>query len=617
MKRTTLIAAWLTLFSLLLIVAATAFFLWQGRSQSVADRERLGQEAAQLNDALQERDVLLIAREQALVTVEAQATRLTVTIAAQQEAGRASAAADSVAQQTVEAMQATINTQQAALATQQAALASQQQAERQQPPQVLLVAPLENSIFSEGEVVTIQVSASDRFGMAAVNVTANGETVLSYSAADEPLVTVSRGWQPENAGIYTLSATAININGFASTPLTRTITIVSQKAIDTLSELRGEIETRVSSLRQLDPLRPITFTFLSTTALMQRVEEDFLADYSLEEANDDVKILSAFDFLPINFDMYTFYNDFLSSQVLGFYDSEDDTFYIVSEDDTLDEAEQATYAHEFMHALQDQHFDLDAQMEQDLNDDARLALGAMVEGEASFIEEFEFFKDLSFTPELRLETYDTCTDPRSPEMLCDNLAFPYLNGALFVSELYKAGGFAALDAAWGDLPRSTEQVLHPERYFDGDIPQLVTLPPLTDTLGSGWQQLDENVFGEFILREYLAQRVNEGDVDRAATGWGGDRYAVYWQSSLNQPLMVLSLLWDRAEDGAEFAAIYPEYAGRLTGDSGKLSNNNGMCWTASDVICLYDLGQASLIVRGPELALVEQIAGIIQAYQTN
>jgi hypothetical protein len=118
-----------------------------------------------------------------------------------------------------------------------------------------------------------------------------------------------------------------------------------------------------------------------------------------------------------------------------------------------------------------------------------------------------------------------------PPVLINNLAFPYVSGSRFVGELYRAGGFAAIDAAWANPPQSTEQILHPERYRAGDAPQLVALAPLTDTLGVGWQQIEDNIMGEFILREYLDQQLPATTAARAALGWGGDRSAVYWNEA--------------------------------------------------------------------------------------
>ncbi|KPK10021.1 MAG: hypothetical protein AMJ56_09255, partial [Anaerolineae bacterium SG8_19] len=96
-----------------------------------------------------------------------------------------------------------------------------------------------------------------------------------------------------------------------------------------------------------------------------------------------------------------------------------------------------------------------------------------------------------------------------------------------------------MNVAWQNLPQSTEQIIHPDRYLAGDLPEIVALPPLTDTLGIGWTRLEEATLGEFLLREYLGQQLDETEVETAATGWGGDRYAVYWHQDNEELVMVL------------------------------------------------------------------------------
>ena len=129
----------------------------------------------------------------------------------------------------------------------------------------------------------------------------------------------------------------------------------------------------------------------------------------------------------------------------------------------------------------------------------------------------------------------------APPVLISSLSFPYSSGYRFVETLYDAGGFEAIDAAWADPPRSTEHILHPERYLAGDAPQIVTLPPLTDTLGVGWELLEDDILGEFFLREYLDQQLAAAVAERAAEGWGGDRYAVYWNEATGGLVMALRL----------------------------------------------------------------------------
>ena len=59
-----------------------------------------------------------------------------------------------------------------------------------------------------------------------------------------------------------------------------------------------------------------------------------------------------------------------------------------------------------------------------------------------------------------------------------------------------------LDRAFRTPPSSTEQILHPEKYWDNssrDLPREVDLPDLSSVLGDDWSLQASGVFGEMIL----------------------------------------------------------------------------------------------------------------------
>ena len=244
---------------------------------------------------------------------------------------------------------------------------------------------------------------------------------------------------------------------------------------------------------------------------------------------------------------------------------------------------------------------------------------ALAEGEAELVQYLYLFEGDYFTAR---EVDAILNDPEQndssylrdfPPILVASLSFPYTSGVDFVAELYRRDGFAAIDAAWADPPRTTEQILHPQRYLAGDLPQLVSLVPLTSTLGAGWRQVDEDILGEFYLREYLAQQLPPATVDRAATGWGGDRYAVYWNEDTRDVVMALRLVWDTPGDAAEFAAAYPDYVRALFDIEGEVQPDGSTCWSGDDVICFIQSGDESFVARGPDSGVAAAVLNAIQA----
>ena len=383
--------------------------------------------------------------------------------------------------------------------------------------------------------------------------------------------------------------------------------------ITEVNAVRNEIEDNVVEIRGLAPKESVEVTLLDRDELRQRLEEEMLADYSPDDAKDDAIVMSAFDFFSKDFDLYAFTLDLLTEEIAGFYDPETDEFVLINEDEEFDILEQLMHAHEFDHALQDQHFDLEQLDDDSLDSEASMALSALAEGDATLVQTIYLLEGY-LTPDELLAVLsesldiDTSILDEAPPVLARELMFPYLEGVAFVEALYMNGGFDAVDQAWQVPPQSTEHILHPQRYMDGDSPQIVSLAPLTDTLGAGWQLLDEDIVGELYLREYLIQQLEEQKVDIAATGWGGDQYAVYWNETDEDLVLVLRIAWDSPADNAEFMDVYREYPGGVLGSKSRKQPDGGQCWEGNEVICLYSFENETIITKASTLERATQVA---------
>jgi hypothetical protein len=110
--------------------------------------------------------------------------------------------------------------------------------------------------------------------------------------------------------------------------------------------------------------------------------------------------------------------------------------------------------------------------------------------------------------------------------------------------------------AFTKLPESTEQILHPEKYFAYETPLKITLPDVRNLLGVNWKRLDYDVNGEWsyylILDEFLK---SPSESRRAAAGWAGDRYAVY-EAKPGEIFLAQMTAWDTENDAKEFFDAY-------------------------------------------------------------
>jgi hypothetical protein len=183
-----------------------------------------------------------------------------------------------------------------------------------------------------------------------------------------------------------------------------------------------------------------------------------------------------------------------------------------------------------------------------------------------------------------------------------------------VKALYQRGGWEAVDRALENLPGSTEQILHPEKYLAGEIPITMTAVPLTSTLGAPWKLIVSDALGDW--RTYLllsagndeTARLSEETAQQAAAGWGGDHYEVYLNPQTAQTVLAAQWAWDTPEDAAEFKQAMSAYLDlRFRGVKADVPGQE--CWSAKgQVTCLYTSAEGSLLwLLGPDLPTIEQV----------
>jgi hypothetical protein len=219
---------------------------------------------------------------------------------------------------------------------------------------------------------------------------------------------------------------------------------------------------------------------------------------------------------------------------------------------------RTTLTHEIVHALQDQHFNIDHPEYDERDDEVSLTFSAVAEGDAIRIE--EAYRNTMSERDRREETSQqraaaSGIDLRGvPPVLPQIVLFPYAVGPTLVSALSRAGGNARVDSAFRDPPTTTEQVMHPERFLAGEGPKQVA-PPASDGT-----KFDEGVVGEFLLKLMLDSALNGDTAQAAAAGWGGDQY-VAWDSG-SKTCVRVAWTMDTTKDLDELRSAITRWADR-------------------------------------------------------
>jgi hypothetical protein len=327
-----------------------------------------------------------------------------------------------------------------------------------------------------------------------------------------------------------------------------------------------EVLGQMSQITGLKLMTPLKKSLRSREEIRAYVIKQMNEDKNPAERYADQRSAEAFGLLPKGFDLDSFMVNVLTEQVEGLYDPKTQEFYIADWSPLADQ--RVVMAHELTHALEDQHFQIEAWLKAARpNEDAELARDAVLEGSAMaamvdylMLGTGRSLKDLpDFDPGMLIgDLGSTPALQNAPPFLKDTLIFPYFAGLSFSAAILKNTGWAALPGVFERPPVSTQQIMHPALYKSGKIPKTVALPRLEKLLGSSWAKLDENIMGEYGWKEVLKQFLDNDRAKLLAAAWDGDRYAVFEQKQTKKLVLVTRLPLDSEEHAARFFGQYSE-----------------------------------------------------------
>jgi len=367
------------------------------------------------------------------------------------------------------------------------------------------------------------------------------------------------------AAAFVLMGAACGERGAAPGPAAAdTTAVVDAESPPDLASVVEQMMPALERLSGLDRLETLRVRRQSRQGARTYVETRLDEELSPAERDAVRRTYVGLGLLPDTLDLDALLIDLYTEQVLGYYDPSARTLFVVS-GERVSEL-QPVIAHELVHALQDQHTNLDSLIAGERGNDRQTAAHAAMEGHAMLVMFALLAEQATNTtvdpatlpnpaeelgPALEAQNAEYPVFRRAPPVIRETLLFPYLNGVDFVHTLWSSRRPlerypAPLDSL---LPQSTEQVIHVEEKFilHRDEPVPVTL----GAVPAGWSVAREDEFGQLETAIYLGQHL--GTAARAAAeGWDGDRYAllvspdgadvIYWRS-----------LWDTTATADRFA----------------------------------------------------------------
>jgi len=323
-----------------------------------------------------------------------------------------------------------------------------------------------------------------------------------------------------------------------------------------LDSLAGELVPGIESAVGLSFRYPPNVASRSTEEVRLFLLDKLATDFPEEEVEWTTTAYKLFGLIPDTLDLMALLVDLYAEQVVGFYDPSSDSLFIV---EGADQSQVfLIMAHELVHALQAQHAPIEEMLGAKRQNDRTMAAQAVLEGQGMLASLKGIMPDLDvdampsfwyeYRESVRREQSRMPVFNEAPLLLQETLVFPYLYGADFVRWFER--NYPDTLPFGPRLPESTEQILRPQRYRDGDRPvelefQGDRTPVYVDNLG------------EFEIR--LLIQILTDDENRASSvsaGWGGDKYGLFETNS--RDALVWYSVWDQTPPAERFHDLMEE-----------------------------------------------------------
>ncbi len=320
---------------------------------------------------------------------------------------------------------------------------------------------------------------------------------------------------------------------------------------------------------------PVPCDFISKEQINQFLKKRVKDTSSPEEIRAEELTLKKFGLIPQDFDLAKNEVDLLTEQAAAFYDYNRKKLFIT--DSTSSESQAPVLAHELSHALADQNYNLGRFIRQGRkSDDGSTARLAVMEGQATWMmSEYLARKagtslkdsatlaatmaemaagdegDGSNKSDGEFPVFDT-----EPLYLRLTLIFPYTKGMSFQQAVLQRDSQRGFGEVFLNAPVSTQQILHPEKYFEHLKPADPALPVVH--LPHGYKGLVGGELGELEEGILLQQYVGKTRSANLAPHWRGCNFELQENKKAGRVVLLYSTEWDSEESATQYFAAYRE-----------------------------------------------------------
>jgi hypothetical protein len=310
-------------------------------------------------------------------------------------------------------------------------------------------------------------------------------------------------------------------------------------------------EQGIQEFRELTYVTPVPVQAVTEAQLASELEAEFDREYPADLMGRRSTAWQTLGVVPPGTDLRRAFHAYVSTAPGARYDVHSNVLSLV-ENEHLEPVAHFGLMYALATALDDQRFEL-ARVDPILDacrDEAWTAAEGIVQGSASYfatqtaLRTFPPGDQQAISPEARFARPEGV-----PPFVHAVEVWPARTGGQFVAIISDVQEIEAINEHFGQLPPSTEQIIHREKLGQDD-PVPVDVPDLGPALGDGWTDLDVMDVGEAWLDAMLALRLGADDAAAAAAGWGGGRYRAWTDGS--HTAVLLETAWDTPQEAEEF-----------------------------------------------------------------
>ena len=320
--------------------------------------------------------------------------------------------------------------------------------------------------------------------------------------------------------------------------------------------------TKISGM----PLRhPVPCDFISKEKIKDFLNKRVKDVAKPEDLRAEELTLKKFGLVPADFDLTKNTIDLLTEQAAAFYDYDRKKLFIT--DTTSSETQEPVLAHEIAHAIADQNYNLAKFIKGGRkSDDGSTARLAVMEGQATWLmsellarKMGQSLKDSPALLAMMSGTNETGGGQfpvfdNSPLYLRLTLVFPYTKGMLFQNAVYNRDGQKGFAEVFLKPPVSTQQILHPDKYFSGVKPTEPALP--RPDLPKGYKSLVGGSLGELEHTVLLEQYSGKALAAELAPHWRGCVFNLLENKKESHLVLLYAVEWDNEDAARQYFAAY-------------------------------------------------------------